>query len=149
MTHPVSDRARKAAMDYATEQGMGFLHDGHPLIRAFATFERETPGFAAGVGAAARVAAAHKPGRKRPLNAYDADDRIEIRAEERGESIAAGIIARAIRNLTPAPADDPLLGDLLAIIHRDGGHRQEEVGTEQAWMEAMMTVPFLLEAKGD
>ena len=53
----------------------------------------------------------------------------------------------------PAPrADDALpiarmLGDLLATIHRDGGYRQDEVGTEQAWMEAMMTVPFLLEAK--
>lgn len=40
-----------------------------------------------------------------------------------------------------------MLSDLLAIIHRDGGHRQDEVGTEQAWMEAMMTVPFLLDGK--
>ena len=42
-----------------------------------------------------------------------------------------------------------MLSDLLAIIHRDGGHRQTKVGTEQAWMEAMMTVPFMLDAKGE
>ena len=59
----------------------------------------------------------------------------------------------------PTPADpsanaaavalpiEQMLCDLLAIIHRDGGHRQDEIGIEQAWMEAMMTVPFLLEAK--
>lgn len=40
-----------------------------------------------------------------------------------------------------------LLRELLAVIHRDGGHRAVEVGDEQAWMEAMMTVPFLLQAK--
>ena len=38
-----------------------------------------------------------------------------------------------------------LLSDLLAVIHRDGGHRQDEVGLEQAWMEAMLLVPFMLD----
>jgi hypothetical protein len=42
-----------------------------------------------------------------------------------------------------------MLCDLLAIIHRDGGHRQDEVGLEQAWMEAMMQVPFLLDAPAE
>ena len=42
-----------------------------------------------------------------------------------------------------------LLNDLLAVIHRDGGHRQAEVGLEQAWMEAMMQVPFLLDAPAE
>ena len=39
-----------------------------------------------------------------------------------------------------------MLGDLLAVIHRDGGHRQSEIGIEQAWIEAMMAVPFMLDA---
>ena len=39
--------------------------------------------------------------------------------------------------------------DLLAVIHRDGGHRADEVGAEQAWMEAMMMVPFMLQAQDD
>lgn len=39
-----------------------------------------------------------------------------------------------------------MLSDLLAVIHRDGGQRQEAVGTEQAWMEAMMLAPIALQA---
>ena len=111
MTQP-SDRARKATLIDAiisayhttrlidTPAAMHILSKSR-VQEAFATFERDT--FAAGVEAAARVAASHKPDRKHPLSAYDVDDRIEIRAEERGESIAASIIAAAIRNLTPAP----------------------------------------------
>lgn len=42
-----------------------------------------------------------------------------------------------------------MLCDLLAIIQRDGGHRTDEVGIEQSWMEAMMLVPFYLQAVDD
>jgi hypothetical protein len=48
---------------------------------------------------AAKVAAAHKPDRKRPLSFYDPEDREIIRAEENGEAIAASMIAQAIRSL--------------------------------------------------
>ena len=37
------------------------------------------------------------------------------------------------------------LGNLLARIHRDGGHRQEEVGTDQACDEAELIVARLLQ----
>lgn len=53
---------------------------------------------------------------------------------------------RILTTLTPTEADhERMLNDLLCVIHRDGGQRIEEVGQEQAWMEAMMTVPFLLQ----
>ncbi|WP_453978604.1 hypothetical protein [Brevundimonas sp. Marseille-Q4549] len=37
------------------------------------------------------------------------------------------------------------LGNLLARIHRDGGHRQEEIGTDQACDEAELIVSDLLQ----
>ena len=60
MTQP-SDRARSAAADLMRSMPLGGLvgsaeveeggNDGHRFVQAFATFERETPGFAAGVEA--------------------------------------------------------------------------------------------------
>lgn len=59
-----------------------------------------------GVEDAAKVAAAHKPTRTRPLSHYEPEDRAEIKTEERGEAIAAQIIAANIRALTHTAEHD-------------------------------------------
>lgn len=78
----------------------------------------------------------------------DADDQAVVDAWKRDLDRLANAPADA-----PAPAVggdvERMLNDLLAVIHRDGGHRQEEVGQEQAWMEAMMMVPFMLDASAE
>ena len=53
-------------------------------------------------------------------------------------------VENELREATPQ-----MLPDLLAVIHRDGRHRQAEVGIEQAWMEAMMMVPYMLDAQAE
>lgn len=40
---------------------------------------------------------------------------------------------------SPRSSHDMLM-DLLAVIHRDGGHRADEVGVEGAWREAVARV---------
>ena len=60
-------------------------------------------------------------------------DHPEIRAHKRiGELLQA-----TAAELAQLKAKEDLLGNLLAILHRDGGHHEGEVGTEQAVKDAM------------
>jgi len=44
---------------------------------------------------------------------------------------------QAAAELAQLKTKEDLLGNLLAILHRDGGHHEGEVGTEQAVKDAM------------
>ena len=75
-------------------------------------------------------------------------DHIRARYERDCERLAEEVL-RYIAKAAPA---SPLpgggsnhLGNLLARIHRDGGHRQEEVGIDQACDEAELIVARLLQ----
>lgn len=61
------------------------------------------------------------------------------------DAIYAAALAAAPASPLPEGGGTNHLGNLLARIHRDGGHRQEEVGTDQACDEAELIVSRLLQ----
>jgi hypothetical protein len=70
-----------------------------------------------------------------PLANFAGEQAAQERAEQLADEYAAQAAIAAMQ-----PADDRyrlMLLDLLAIIHRDGGHKTQEMGVKLAWEQAM------------
>jgi hypothetical protein len=66
-----------------------------------------------------------------------ADERQKMLAMEKFMWQVRDTCVRAEKAEAEIASLSKMLGELLAVIHRDGGHKQNKVGTEQAWQEAM------------
>lgn len=106
--------------------------------------------------ASARKAPAEGAGELKNLHrlASQEADHLEREAEEADDNNwqdwavtmrqGADYIRKLIRARSSAPEGEEALGNLLAVIHGDGGHRALEVGTKQAALEAEKIVANLL-----
>ena len=77
------------------------------------------------------------------------ETKLEDAAGEQGVQIPAYLLLRTIKLLKAAESGacaQHMLGELLAVIHRDGGQYQDAVGVDKAWTEAMTLSVKRLEA---
>jgi len=69
------------------------------------------------------------------------ETKLEDAAGEQGVQIPAYLLLRTIKLINAAEmglGDNHMMSELLAVIHRDGGQHQDNVGLPQAWKEAMV-----------
>jgi len=121
-----------------------FIKDGEDpaefraLGKRLADTDHEAP--AEGAGEIEHVAKWHED-RAAFLTSKAADDEWSETEAQLHRDMAVSIRARS-----SAPEGEEALGNLLAVIHGDGGHRALEVGTKQAALEAEKIVAGLFAA---